>query len=167
MPLTEKQKTYQRAYYQKHAERKKAVSRAAAWNKAHPEKHRAACRANYARNRDKKLDQSKRYRATPKGKRQAQDYRLKRTFNLTASQYEQMFADQGGVCFICHRPETRTVRGKPTLLAVDHNHTTGEVRRLLCHGCNVSLGLLDENPDRMRQLAVYVEQFKSLKKEAA
>lgn len=59
-------------------------------------------------------------------------------FGLTLEQYEDMLTAQGGVCKICRQPE-RTKRR----LAVDHNHTTGKVRGLLCAQCNTRLGHLE------------------------
>lgn len=41
---------------------------------------------------------------------------------------------------------------------VDHNHTTGTPRGLLCSGCNVALGMLKEDPRRIRALADYIER---------
>lgn len=40
---------------------------------------------------------------------------------------------------------------------VDHNHETGAVRGLLCHGCNVGLGLLRENPAVILGLIEYLK----------
>jgi hypothetical protein len=39
------------------------------------------------------------------------------------------------------------------------NHVTGDIRGLLCHGCNTSLGLLSESPDRIRGLFTYLESY--------
>jgi hypothetical protein len=47
---------------------------------------------------------------------------------------------QGGVCAICEKKETRKYKGKIIRLSIDHNHKTGEIRGLLCHGCNVGIG---------------------------
>lgn len=70
-----------------------------------------------------------------------------------------MLSEQGGTCFICRRPETKVLNGKITRLAVDHDHVTGHVRRLLCAACNAALGLLDENSDRALALASYIDSF--------
>lgn len=45
-------------------------------------------------------------------------------------------------------------------LHIDHCHTTGVVRGVLCHACNTSLGLLNENPERLRALADYIERHR-------
>lgn len=42
-------------------------------------------------------------------------------------------------------------------LHVDHDHETGEVRGVLCHGCNLAIGNVNDNPDRLRALADYLE----------
>lgn len=46
-----------------------------------------------------------------------------------------------------------------TRLHMDHDHSTGEFRALLCGGCNSALGMLKENPDRMTGLREYIERF--------
>ena len=39
---------------------------------------------------------------------------------------------------------------------IDHNHTTGKVRGILCHSCNTSLGMLKENPEIINQAIAYL-----------
>jgi len=41
-------------------------------------------------------------------------------------------------------------------LHIDHNHNTGEIRGLLCHGCNVALGMIQENPRRLQGLLDWI-----------
>lgn len=88
--------------------------------------------------------------------------RLKREFGITADDYKTMFDLQHGVCLICSRPESYVVKGSLSRLAVDHNHTTGEVRGLLCHQCNLIIGNGREDPDVFKQAAMYIESFRSL-----
>lgn len=45
----------------------------------------------------------------------------------------------------------------------DHDHETGEARALLCHGCNVSLGLLKESLERITGLLEYAKQCHNVK----
>lgn len=42
-------------------------------------------------------------------------------------------------------------------LNLDHCHTTGKVRALLCHNCNRGLGLFQDNPEYLRSAANYIE----------
>lgn len=46
-----------------------------------------------------------------------------------------MILDQNNRCKICDREFSDTIKMK-----IDHDHTTGIVRGLLCHGCNIKLG---------------------------
>lgn len=43
-------------------------------------------------------------------------------------------------------------------LFIDHDHNTNEVRGLLCHGCNAAIGLMVDNPARLRAAAEYLER---------
>jgi hypothetical protein len=77
---------------------------------------------------------------------------LLRKFGITLDDYNAMLQRQGGVCAICHRPPTGQ------RLAVDHSHSTGNNRGLLCFDCNVALGKFEDNPDRLRAAAMYLEE---------
>lgn len=70
------------------------------------------------------------------------DYDLRKQYGISADDYWSMLAKQNGCCLICyHKPSTGARR-----LAVDHCHTTGKVRGLLCSRCNTALGLFRDNP---------------------
>jgi hypothetical protein len=138
----------------------KARARRLKWKAANPTKDRDAKRAWTARNRDRVARVRKERANSPEGRRRDKDWRLRSVYGITHEQYDAMQAAQGGVCAICHRPETRVIRGCPSPLTVDHDHGTGAVRKLLCHRCNASLGFMDENPDRLRAMAAYIEAHK-------
>lgn len=70
---------------------------------------------------------------------QQRDSRLRARYGITADEYDAMLDKQGGVCAICGSPP----RGQKRL-HVDHDHETGVVRGLLCHVCNVWLGILEK-----------------------
>lgn len=59
-----------------------------------------------------------------------------------------MLEAQGGVCAICPKQMS-----KP---CVDHDHATGQVRGLLCHGCNTMLGLAGDDPERLNAAIAYL-----------
>lgn len=79
-------------------------------------------------------------------------WKKKYGINLTYNEYMLMFEAQKGRCAICkiHQDETSTFH-------VDHNHTSGKVRALLCSSCNLALGLVKERPEIMRSMIAYLE----------
>lgn len=85
--------------------------------------------------------------------RKSRDYhhttKVKR-YGITTDDYTRMFEAQGGGCAICKRPPT------DRRLAIDHCHTTGKVRGLLCGPCNVSLGQFGDNPRTLLEAAKYL-----------
>lgn len=76
---------------------------------------------------------------------------LKHKFGVSLQWYDEQVLIQGGVCYVCKRPPASNKS-----LCVDHNHSTGEIRKLLCHNCNVSLGMLKEDVDIMKSMIEYV-----------
>lgn len=91
----------------------------------------------------------------PDGVKSAQ---LKRDYGISLKRYREMHAAQGGVCFICGKPETNMTKdGKPRMLAVDHDHRTGAVRKLLCTHCNTLIGLARDDIGRLRAAIAYLE----------
>lgn len=73
-------------------------------------------------------------------------------YGLAPGEYDALLAKQGGACAIC--------RGKPRRLrlAVDHDHTTGRVRGLLCKRCNHDLlGAAHDDPAILRRALEYLE----------
>lgn len=55
---------------------------------------------------------------------------------MTIEDYDNLCIEQDYKCAICNTSEV----GRRTRWLVDHDHTTGRVRGLLCHNCNVLLG---------------------------
>lgn len=81
-------------------------------------------------------------------------WKLNQLYHITSEDYDRILVAQNGVCAICGEEQTS---GKSDLLCVDHNHVTGKVRGLLCHGCNTALGNLKDDPNLMRKAAKYIE----------
>ena len=102
-------------------------------------------------------DKRARY-AAPDGDRVAHAQILREKYNLTAAQYDRMLAAQDGLCAICRQPETTRGRnGAPRRLAVDHHRRTGLVRQLLCHRCTLVTWAVEENPDLLDKVRVYLQ----------
>ncbi len=80
---------------------------------------------------------------------------LKDSFNMTVDDYMAMYEKQNGQCAICGSDQN----GSRKNFCIDHDHETGKVRGLLCHNCNVSVGLMKDSPSLLRQAAAYLEGF--------
>lgn len=81
---------------------------------------------------------------------------LVRFYGITLAERDAMETSQKGLCASCGNPPSG--KGHTAKLFVDHCHTTGKVRGLLCHPCNVALGLLRDDPERIRALLAFVER---------
>lgn len=81
---------------------------------------------------------------------------VKRVYDFTPQDYNNLLAWQRGKCYIC-RQTPRVKR-----LAVDHDHKTGEVRGLLCAndewGCNRTLARVLNNVGMAERLLAYVQK---------
>lgn len=78
------------------------------------------------------------------GKDKAADSRLRREYQITLAEHEEVFEYQGRVCAMCKQP---VPTGK-TRLAVDHRHNDGLLRGLLCWKCNRAIGAFQRfHPD--------------------
>lgn len=119
-----------------------------------------SCHNEY--NRDWGLRTGKKQKDKARYARNRQDgkynrYRL-RQYDLTPEQFDDMFERQGKACAICR--STVTAKGK--LWAVDHDHTTGKVRAILCSNCNSGLGLFKDSTERLRAATSYLESFEEV-----
>lgn len=97
-------------------------------------------------------------RRTPEQVAAARAKRRRRTleegYGMTLEEFDELLDSQGGVC-ICGATRPG---GQWQTFHVDHDHQTGAVRGLLCHGCNTALGLAGEDAGRLRLLAAYLER---------
>ena len=84
-------------------------------------------------------------------------YYLKYKYGITEAQYDEMFALQDGKCAICKSDKTKDA--KRHRLMVDHCHSTGVVRGLLCSSCNKALGLFSDSQDVMHSAIKYLSKF--------
>lgn len=106
----------------------------------------------YMKNRKKRYEQTREWQRNNKSK--ASDIwhnaHLRREYGIGMEDYNRMLANQDGRCAICKAaPLGRR-------FAVDHNHTTGVVRGLLCLKCNSSLGFLMEDISKVDALRQYI-----------
>ena len=81
-----------------------------------------------------------------------------RRYGLTQEAYDRQYAKQHGLCAMCEQPETMQTGETVWMLSVDHSHTTGKVRELLCNTCNRLLGLCGDDIQRLRQAIAYLRR---------
>lgn len=81
-----------------------------------------------------------------------------RKYKITLNDYNQMCINQNNSCGICTKSEQEL--GKK--LAVDHCHTTGKVRGLLCSKCNAALGFMYEHIQSIKNMILYLEKHNKL-----
>jgi hypothetical protein len=82
---------------------------------------------------------------------------LRHRFGLEPEGYEALLRSQHRQCAICRMPLGLLV-GSPRSAGVDHNHETGAVRGILCHGCNVGIGHLQDDPLILEAAARYLRR---------
>jgi hypothetical protein len=106
----------------------------------------------YCENKEEILiKEKKRYSKNPENHRKNL---LKKAYNLTLEDYDNMFSSQNGFCKICgvHQTELKSK------LCVDHNHETGKVRGLLCMQCNFGLGVMKEKISNFENAIIYLKE---------
>ena len=108
-----------------------------------------------ARTRERRSAQGAAYRqrVTPEQKFR---WYIGSRYKMTVEQYHEILKAQGGVCRACGRPPQKV--GVKARLHVDHDHATGTVRGLLCHQCNVVLGLVRDDTEVLAALIGYLRE---------
>ena len=85
-------------------------------------------------------------------------WQVLKKYGLSPEEYARLQKEHNGRCAVCGEEECKKSKlGKTHELTVDHDHTTGKVRALLCHRCNVAIGLCKENPDLFRRIIDYLK----------
>ena len=77
-----------------------------------------------------------------------------RKYGINKEKYFEIMELQGGKCAICGAEIGDAVGNR---LYVDHNHTDGSVRGLLCSKCNFGIGQFQDDPSLLRKAAEYLE----------
>lgn len=125
-----------------------------------------------------KNESNKRYRNSEKGQKtiarykeqnkdkleaykQSEAYRLtqrkaifKHRYGITLDQYNDLLAAQNNKCAICSIEFDSSIKGKTP--HIDHDHSTGIVRGLLCHKCNLVIGHADDSIEVLKSAIDYL-----------
>jgi hypothetical protein len=112
-------------------------------------------RAVYAQHIEQQKARSHRRFASHPHERRART--LQQKYGISPAYYAEMVQLQQGLCAVCRQPEqAKSQRGRTMQLAVDHDHTTGAVRGLLCNSCNRGIGLFGDDKTRILIAADYL-----------
>ena len=114
-------------------------------------------RLSYSRWCQSCLNTYKRQHYDPTKKRHEYLYKNHR---IRLEEYEMMLFRQGGVCAICHQPETviDPYTGNPKSFCVDHHHESGQIRELLCNACNQLVGWVEKDRERVKKALAYLKK---------
>jgi hypothetical protein len=82
-----------------------------------------------------------------------QEQHLKRSYGITLNEYNQMLEGQDYKCITCGTTDPGGKHGK---FMVDHCHSTGKVRGLLCKSCNIALGEIKDNKQTLQNMLNYL-----------
>jgi hypothetical protein len=116
---------------------------------------------------EKRQKSVRKYNNTPERKQEMKEYyqnnkekainrQMVVNYGITLDGYNELLNKQDGSCYICNVHHTTQKKR----LHIDHCHTSGKVRNLLCSNCNTALGLLKEDVVRARKLVDYIEEHK-------
>jgi hypothetical protein len=142
------------------------------WHKKNKEKVSARKKAHYEANKEVYLERAKKFNNSETRKKWREDNKehtkeynkerwkkirtskphLKSMYGITLEDYNNMFESQKGCCLGCgiHQSELK----QP--LCVDHDHSNGKIRGLLCVKCNSALGFLGDNVNTLYNLINYL-----------
>lgn len=106
------------------------------------------CMLETNRNRKQSIEQKEKIRLENRN-------RVYRKYGMTKDQWEALLAAQNNCCALCGKPFEVTAGLRAH---TDHDHKTGKVRGLLHGKCNTAIGLLDDDSERCKLAALYLER---------
>lgn len=84
------------------------------------------------------------------------DKLLKSAYGITQKDFDKMLEAQSGRCAVCGTAENQVTN----VMFVDHCHSTGKVRGLLCSLCNSGIGKLQDDPEVVLKAYKYLLKYK-------
>lgn len=171
----EKRNAVWRAWYARNKERIGNKRKVANLGPERLEHVRALARKYYYKNRAPKKDWlgeeylKKRQSEHKRRLREEPDYAWRQyeqtllwKYGMSRSDFEWLFDAQSGKCAGCLRPIVKERLGTGKSVCVDHCHLSGQVRGLLCAGCNVAVGAAGDDYQVLERLSRYVKACESL-----
>lgn len=82
---------------------------------------------------------------------------LKRFWNMSLEDFKALKQNQGGTCALCDKTESSPHKS----LCIDHDHSTGKIRGLLCDTHNRAIGLFKDSIEDLKKAIKYLESHRS------
>lgn len=95
-----------------------------------------------------KMYEKSRPTRSPLSKFRANMRSMTSTYRISEAEYFKLLSDQELKCYICEIEQP---------LCIDHNHTTGKVRKLLCNSCNIFVGFIEKRLSLIEKYKLYVK----------
>jgi len=82
-----------------------------------------------------------------------------RKYGLSIKDYDELLYSQDGKCDICKRVPTKGGNQfVKNFLVIDHDHSNGKVRGLLCSECNLGISKFEENEQFLLNAIKYLNK---------
>ena len=95
------------------------------------------------------VKKQKAYESLPAIRDRNKFYEAKRSYGIAPDEYVFLTERADGVCEVC---------GGSYKLSIDHCHSTGDIRGLLCHYCNMGLGAFKDNESLLHKAVAYLQR---------
>ena len=79
------------------------------------------------------------------GEKSARDWQYRHKYNITLADYDNLFAQQDGLCAICGKHQDEL----PRRLSVEHCHSSNQIRGLTCQNCNNKIAWYEQYKDKI------------------
>ena len=134
--------------------RKDASAYMKAWRVANPEKVKEITKRQWInRDKEKRKEWERNYYHKIKNTEKFKSSKTKRiTYQrLWTLRKKEQFAGR-------QRPNKCEICNEYRKIVFDHNHDTGQFRGWICDKCNVAIGMIDENIDKLLKIKNYLEE---------
>ena len=141
-----------RGLYGKHSRCKSChVANTISWQKAHPTRTAELLKVS---RRKWRLNHPEKEKAT------ARRNHLKLRYGIPEQLRDIMIEIQGNACACCKRTDMKR-------LVTDHKHGTGIIRGWICDACNLTIGMLENHPQRVYHCVAYLQGHEEMTRKSA
>lgn len=143
---------------------KKSIAK---WRKKNPDKVKEGNAEQYRKNRERDIKRKQKWyaknteRGRESGRRWARNnkeklraLRIKKDYGISVEEYNSLIVGAGTLCPICRKSFGEIPP------CIDHDHSTGKIRGVICRRCNLGIGLFKESIDAFLNAVEYLRKGK-------